>query len=81
MNGQRREQGGIIDRSQPLDFFFDGRRFKGFAGDTLASALLAGGQRLITRSFKYHFSLAFCQQVLKMRATLGYVRRSKLFLS
>jgi sarcosine oxidase, subunit alpha len=46
--------GGTIDRSQPLAFTFDGRRYSGFAGDTLASALLANGVRVVARSFKYH---------------------------
>ncbi|MBN8897267.1 MAG: (2Fe-2S)-binding protein, partial [Rhodospirillales bacterium] len=46
--------GGRIDRSQPIGFRFDGRRLTGFAGDTLASALLANGIGLVGRSFKYH---------------------------
>jgi sarcosine oxidase, subunit alpha len=46
--------GGTIDRSQPLAFTFDGRRYSGYAGDTLASALLANGVRVVGRSFKYH---------------------------
>ena len=46
--------GGRIDRSRPLAFTFDGRRMTGFVGDTLASALLANGVKLIGRSFKYH---------------------------
>ncbi len=46
--------GRLIDRSQPLDFTFNGRRLRGYAGDTLASALLANGQMLVGRSFKYH---------------------------
>ncbi len=46
--------GGLIDRSTPLAFRFDGRHYQGYAGDTLASALLANGVRLIGRSFKYH---------------------------
>ena len=50
----RLPQGGLIDRSQPLSFTFDGRHFQGYAGDTLASALLANGQRIVGRSFKYH---------------------------
>jgi sarcosine oxidase subunit alpha len=45
---------GIVDRAQPVGFEFDGRRYRGFAGDTLASALLAAGVRLVGRSFKYH---------------------------
>jgi methylglutamate dehydrogenase subunit C len=46
--------GGLIDRSTPLPFHFDGRHYQGYAGDTLASALLANDVRLVGRSFKYH---------------------------
>ena len=45
--------GQFIDRSKPVEFQFNGRRFSGFKGDTLASALLANDQVLIGRSFKY----------------------------
>ena len=45
---------GVIDRSKPIAFTFDGRSYLGLAGDTLASALLANGVRLVGRSFKYH---------------------------
>ncbi len=45
---------GIIDRARTIGFRFDGRDHTGFEGDTLASALLAGGVRLMGRSFKYH---------------------------
>ncbi|MGQ0430136.1 MAG: sarcosine oxidase subunit alpha family protein [Gammaproteobacteria bacterium] len=54
MNAFRTATGGRIDRSRPLQFTFDGRRYQGFQGDTLASALLANGVHLIGRSFKYH---------------------------
>ena len=50
----RLETGGRIDREKPLSFTFDGKRYSGFAGDTLASALLANGVRVVGRSFKYH---------------------------
>ncbi|HEY6515181.1 MAG TPA: sarcosine oxidase subunit alpha family protein [Steroidobacteraceae bacterium] len=50
----RAASGGRIDRSRPLHFKFDGRDYTGFAGDTLASALLANGVHLVGRSFKYH---------------------------
>ncbi|MDX1539849.1 MAG: 2Fe-2S iron-sulfur cluster-binding protein, partial [Geminicoccaceae bacterium] len=46
--------GGRIDRRRPLHFTFDGVRYQGFKGDTLASALLANGVHLVGRSFKYH---------------------------
>ncbi len=47
-------QGGRIVRERPLRFRFDGTDYQGFSGDTLASALLANGVRLVGRSFKYH---------------------------
>src|SRR5580704_14225725 len=50
----RLESGGSIDRSRPLVFTFDGLDYQGYAGDTLASALIANGVHLIGRSFKYH---------------------------
>jgi len=50
----RTAHGGRIDRSQVLRFTFDDRPYTGFAGDTLASALLASGVHLMARSFKYH---------------------------
>ena len=50
----RLPQGGRIDRSSPLTFRFNGKTFQGYAGDTLASALLANGVRLMGRSFKLH---------------------------
>jgi sarcosine oxidase subunit alpha len=50
----RLPSGGAIDRSQRLRFTFDGRALTGYAGDTLASALLANGIRIVARSFKYH---------------------------
>ena len=50
----RLASGGSIDRSRPLVFTFDGLDYQGYAGDTLASALIANGVHLIGRSFKYH---------------------------
>ena len=50
----RTATGGRIDRSRALRFTFDGKSFAGFAGDTLASGLLANGVHLVGRSFKYH---------------------------
>ena len=50
----RLAEGGLIERGKPLNFSFDGLQYDGLAGDTLASALMANGVRLIGRSFKYH---------------------------
>ena len=47
--------GGVLtDAARPIRFRFDERALEGVAGDTLASALLANGERLTGRSFKYH---------------------------
>ena len=46
--------GAWIDRSKPVAFTFEGKHIDGFDGDTIASALLANGQTMISRSFKYH---------------------------
>ncbi|MBS0395498.1 MAG: (2Fe-2S)-binding protein, partial [Proteobacteria bacterium] len=54
MSALRTPAGGRIDRGRPLQFTFDGRRYTGYAGDTLASALLANGVHLLGRSYKYH---------------------------
>ena len=45
---------GRVDRTHSLSFTLDGKTFQGYAGDTLASALLAHGEHLVARSFKYH---------------------------
>ncbi|MDZ7710939.1 MAG: 2Fe-2S iron-sulfur cluster-binding protein [Roseovarius sp.] len=46
--------GRLLDRGRRCEFTFNGKRMRGHAGDTLASALLANGQMLVGRSFKYH---------------------------
>jgi sarcosine oxidase, subunit alpha len=51
---QRLPGGGRIDRRRSLHFTFNGTDYEGYAGDTLASALLANGVHLVGRSFKYH---------------------------
>jgi len=50
----RTASGGRIDRAKPIKFYFDNREYTGYAGDTLASALLSHGVHLFGRSFKYH---------------------------
>src|SRR5579872_1625865 len=50
----RLPKGGRINRASPLSVSFNGRPLSGFAGDTMASILLAHGQHLVGRSFKYH---------------------------
>ena len=54
MSTRLSQAGRLIDRNAPLFFSFNGKRLQGYAGDTLASALLANDQMLVGRSFKYH---------------------------
>lgn len=49
----RLAKGGRIDRSQPLNFTFNGQTYQGYTGDSLAAALLANGVDIVGRSFKY----------------------------
>src|SRR5579872_547728 len=48
------QPGQVVDRNQTVTFTFDGKKVKGLAGDTIASALAAGGVQTFSRSFKYH---------------------------
>ncbi len=50
----RLASGGVIDRTRPLSFCFNRQIYAGYAGDSLASALLANGVHFVSRSFKYH---------------------------
>jgi sarcosine oxidase subunit alpha len=54
MSQVNRLSGGQIDPKTTVSFHFDGTAYRGHPGDTLASALLANGVRLMGRSFKYH---------------------------
>ncbi|MBK0399555.1 (2Fe-2S)-binding protein [Limibaculum sp. M0105] len=54
MSGWRHPTAGRVNRERPAGFHFDGIALTGFEGDTLASALLASGTRVLGRSFKYH---------------------------
>lgn len=54
MTQKNRLSGGQVDRAAVQKFTFDRKTYTGLAGDTLASALLANGVRLMGRSFKYH---------------------------
>ena len=49
----RLQSGGRIDRSKQLTFTYNGKQYKGYQGDTLASAMLANGIDVVGRSFKY----------------------------
>ena len=50
----RLDNEGLINRNKEISFIFNGKKYIGYEGDTLASALLANGIHLVGRSFKYH---------------------------
>ncbi len=54
MTACRTAKGGRIERQVPVSFSFDGKKYNGVKGDTLASALLANGVHFVGRSYKYH---------------------------
>jgi sarcosine oxidase subunit alpha len=43
-----------LQRDRELTFSLDGKPVRAFHGDTIGSALFAAGQRVFSRSFKYH---------------------------
>ena len=54
MNISRLKNNKNLDTNQKISFYFDGKNYSGYKGDTLASALLANNVHLVGRSFKYH---------------------------
>ena len=57
MNRHRRlptQRHEVIDRSEPITFRWNGKKMTGFAGDTIASALMSNGVEIVSRSMKYH---------------------------
>ena len=55
MSGSRlKNKGHFVDLDKPIKFTFDGKECYGFQGDTLASAMIANGENMKARSFKYH---------------------------
>ena len=50
----RLTKGGLVDRNIKISLTFNGKKYFGYKGDTLASALIANGVHLVGRSFKYH---------------------------
>ncbi len=49
----RLPSGGRLNRKSVLTFRYNNKYYRGFEGDTLASALLANGVNIVGRSFKY----------------------------
>jgi sarcosine oxidase subunit alpha len=54
MTDMRIHNKGRVNKAKSVRFTFNGKAYSGFEGDTLASALLANGEHLAGRSFKYH---------------------------
>ena len=50
----RLDKAGYINRDKKISFKFNGKKYFGYEGDTIASALIANGVHLVGRSFKYH---------------------------
>jgi sarcosine oxidase subunit alpha len=48
------QSGEVIDRSAARTFRWNGRPYLAYRGDTIISALAAAGERVFSRSFKYH---------------------------
>jgi sarcosine oxidase, subunit alpha len=48
------QPGERLNREREVTFSFCGKPIRAFEGDTLGSALFASGQRVFSRSFKYH---------------------------
>ena len=54
LQNYRLDKIGLINRDKKISFKFNGKKYFGYEGDTIASALIANGVHLIGRSFKYH---------------------------
>lgn len=74
MTAKRLPVGGRLDRDRTITVRFDGKPFAAHPGDTLASALLAGGQDIVARSFKYHRPRGFMAAGVEESNGLVHVR-------
>ena len=79
MSSRLSKGGLLIDRKKKLDYSFDGKRYSGFQGDTLASALLANNETLLGRSFKYHRPRGLVASGVEEPNALVGLGRGKLF--
>ena len=73
-----RIKGGLIDRKKPLGFSFNGAMLEGYAGDTLASALLANGIHMVGRSFNITAPAASFQLAWKNPTLLSPLARAPI---
>ena len=70
---------GLLNRNKEISFKFNGKKYTGYEGDTLASALLANGIHLVGRSFKYHRPRGFfgaVNKVIKNGMTLFIIEKA-----
>ena len=69
---------GLVNREKKLSFKFNGKKYFGYEGDTLASALIANGVHLVGRSFKYHRPRGFLVQVsTSLTLLFNYIEMAK----
>ena len=66
-----------LDRGQTVNFRFEGKKFKGLAGDTITSALLANKQLHLGRSFKYHRTLTVLSATSEKPNTFMAIGKNK----
>ena len=57
---------GMVNRNKKISFTFNGKKYFGYEGDTIASALIANGVHLVGRSFKYHRPRGFFLELVLM---------------
>jgi sarcosine oxidase subunit alpha len=69
-------EGELIDRSQEVQFLFEGKPVRGYRGDTVTSAIAASGVRILGRSFKYHRVRGILSAADHDANTLMQVRRA-----
>ena len=67
--------GARINRERALSFQYNGRNYSGFEGDTLASALLAAGEKVLSRSWKYHRPRGIVTSGIEDAPTMQMLRR------
>ena len=74
----RLDKGGLINRNKKISFTFNGKKYFGYEGDTLASALLANGVHLVGRSFKYHRPRGFLvQELMNLMLLFNFIEMVK----
>jgi sarcosine oxidase subunit alpha len=67
------QPGELIDRTRTVEFSWNGRPVTGYAGDTIVSALAAAGERVFSRSLKYHTARGRAHRVVPRSQLHGQV--------